>query len=277
MNGDLFKMPKKLIIYHGPRCHDGFTSSWVMHKKYPDAIFYSAIHGESPPNVSGMDVYIIDFSYPKEILLNIKKEANSLFLLDHHKSAQEELGEFTFCKFDMARSGAGLIWDHLFPGQPRNWLVSYIEDDDLWSFKLSNSREINAAIRSYPLTFDALDLLEAIGPAVLAKEGSFILRYQEQIVNDIATTAHEIEVCGYKVLCANTPILQSEVASRLSKGKPFGMTYFENEKNEKIYSLRSIKGNAESIDVSVIARKLGEDWGSRGGGHFSSAGVRKKA
>jgi oligoribonuclease NrnB/cAMP/cGMP phosphodiesterase (DHH superfamily) len=263
-----------IIIYHA-NCNDGFCSAWVASKRFPDAIFHPAIHGDPPPDVTGHDVYIIDFSYPREDLIRMNNCCKSLLVLDHHKTAQAALKGLDFCVFDMEQSGAGLAWKWLGKyddyDDPVPLLVQYVEDKDLWRFKLDNSREFNCVIGSYPMTFEAWDTLNRrlncgyMGLSEIVNEGTAILRYQQQMVTNICKYSHEIDLAGYKVLCVNTPMLQSETANYLSIGRPFGVTWFENKDGDKIYSLRS---KEDGIDVSEIAKKFG------GGGHFHSAGFK---
>ena len=259
-------MGRKIVIYHS-WCSDGLLAAYLICKKYPDAEPYPAVHGTTPiPDVTGRDVFIVDFSYSREILLDMKAKAKSLLVLDHHKSAQEALSGLDFCMFDMARSGCGMTWDYLYPGHQRQWIVNFTEDIDLWNFLLPKSREVNCAIRSYPLTFEALDMLEKMNPYDLAKEGEILLRSQRNMVDSIVKKAREVEIQGHKVLCVNTPVLQSEVANYLSKGRPFGVCWFESESGDRVYSLRS---QEDGIDVSTIAKKY-----PGGGGHYHSAGYR---
>ena len=103
-----------VVIYHA-NCPDGFGSAWSFWKKYGNDIeYYPANHGDPPPGFDGKDLFIVDFSYPREILLSLKERANSVAVIDHHLSAQKDLGDLEFCHFDMNHSGAYLAWAHCF-------------------------------------------------------------------------------------------------------------------------------------------------------------------
>lgn len=262
-----------IIIYHA-YCSDGLGAAWAFRHKMPNAIFCPAIHNTPPPDVAGKDVYILDFSYSRQITEEIKAKAKSLTILDHHKSAMEKLGDLPYCTFDMKRSGAGMAWDHLFPN--RHWIIDYTEDCDLWTWKLPNSREINSMVKSYPLTFETLDNFEARNIEVgsqewnlMVLEGAAIRRAEQNMVAGIVRKAREVEIQGYKVLMVNSPVLQSDVAGTLASGRPFGVSWFENEAGEKVFSLRSDKNG---IDVAVIAAMY-----PGGGGHAAAAGFRLPA
>jgi hypothetical protein len=81
-----------MVIYHGG-CVDGFTSAfsawYYLNKKYPlrDVIYYAAKHGEIPPDVSGKNVIICDYSYKYDVLMSMLSKAKNLLILDHHKTA----------------------------------------------------------------------------------------------------------------------------------------------------------------------------------------------
>lgn len=81
-----------IVVHHGSGCSDGFGSSWVAHKFLPDATFIATNYGEHPPDVKGKDVYVLDFCYPRQTILNMGWEAESLTILDHHKTAIDNLG-----------------------------------------------------------------------------------------------------------------------------------------------------------------------------------------
>jgi oligoribonuclease NrnB/cAMP/cGMP phosphodiesterase (DHH superfamily) len=87
------------------------------------------------------------------------------------------------------------------------------------------------------------------------------------MLDGIVNKAREVDIQGHKVMCVNSPVLQSEIGNYLSKNKPFAAVWFENEFGEKVYSLRS---SENGIDVSKIAAAYG------GGGHAKAAGFRLK-
>jgi len=233
----------------------------------PDADFVAANYGEleNIPDVTGKNVYILDFSFPRAVLLKIKELAKSLVVIDHHKTASEDLFGLDFCIFDMQHSGASLTHKYFFPDEEPHWMVGYVEDRDLWKFELPKSVEINAAIASYPLDFEVWDALwrtKSLGE--LAQEGSAILRYQHQVVGKAVSNAQEVIIRGHKVLIANSSVLHSEVANILSQDRPFGVVWSQQADGRYRYSLRNKPGS--EFDVSSVAKLYG------GGGHKHAAG-----
>lgn len=255
-----------LFISHAS-CSDGFCAAWIAHKLYPTAEYVFCHYGDSPPDVIGKDVIIADFSFKREILLDMKTKAKSLIVLDHHKSAQVDLEGLDFCLFDMNKSGGRLTWEHFYNKDKSPWIVDYTEDRDLWRFNLPYSKEVNVALRSYPMTFESWDTLNS-GESLIS-EGTAILRYKEALIKSHIKHAKEVDIGGYKVLCCNcsTGDLISEIGEILAKDRPFGATYYYNDKGDQIYSLRS---SPNGVDVSEVAKIF------LGGGHKHAAGFTKK-
>lgn len=269
-----------MVLYHA-NCADGFCAAWLCHLAWPDAEFVPVRYGQSPPDVSGKDVLVVDFSYKREILLAMHECANSLVVLDHHKTAQEDLDGLDFCTFDLEKSGARLAWDYLagrgllpshiggqWTGGGPHWIVRYVEDRDLGRIfdgtsTLGRSREVNAALSSYPQDFQMWDVLSWGTTSSLRDEGEAILRYQEKVVDDHVRNAREVSLAGHRVLSVNATALFSEIGNNLAEGRPFSVCYFVRQDGKIQVSLRSRDGG---VDVSEVARMFG------GGGHPRAAG-----
>ena len=266
---------RPLVIYHGG-CWDGFCAAWVARRALgADCDFVPINYSENAPDVTGRVVYILDFSFPRKLTLGMAFLAKRLFILDHHKTAQKELegislvhghpdeGTNIFRKFDMTKSGGRLTWEHFFPGKTSPWLVDYTEDRDLWTWRLPESRAVNAALRSYPLDFDTWDFIAQDMASEFIVPGRAILRREKQIVDSHVGFAREVELDGHKVLSVNATVMTSEIAGELAKDRPFGVCWFERKDGRRIFSLRSREGG---VDVSEVAKKFG------GGGHPAAAG-----
>ncbi|MEW6283771.1 MAG: hypothetical protein AB1758_34485 [Candidatus Eremiobacterota bacterium] len=252
------------ILYHA-RCDDGFGAAWAAWKALGDAAVYIPVsHGHPPPEELAPDsrVVIVDFSYARPTLLELKERCADLFVLDHHKTAREELAGLPFTRFDMDRSGAHLAWDFWHPGSPLPDLLAYVEDKDLWRFALPDSKEVAAALRSYPMDFKLWDEFTV---DLLKREGATLLRLQEQLVWSACERARWAEVGGHRVPIVNATDFRSEIANRLCDlhpQAPFAAAYYDDESGNRNWSLRSVG----DFDVSKLARSLG------GGGHKNSAG-----
>lgn len=259
-----------------------------MRQCKPEAEFIAANYGEAPPSqdqIIGRHVYILDFSYPRDILESIYGLSQSLVVLDHHKTAQKDLEGLPYCVFDMGKSGARLTHEYIDSkidgvngvGTAPHWLVSYTEDRDLWKWELEDSKAINEALRSYPLDFDVWDDIAKADPDELVVEGKAILRAMQQIVDAKVTQSHLVEVpvpsgfdldkCWWtKWKVANATTLMSETAGALADETGVGCCWFEFPDGKRLYSLRAVKDS--NVDVSVLAKAFG------GGGHAKAAGFQ---
>lgn len=255
---------KRYVLYHA-NCCDGFGAALVARRwAGADGVFIPCVYGDPLPAIEdGAQVAIVDFSFPREVLLALAARVKSLLVLDHHKTAQEELAGLPFVVFDMNKSGAMLAWES-FHTEAAPALIRYIQDRDLWRFALPKSREINAALRSYPFDFQVWARFFN-GVERLAPEGAAILRAVDQQVAAMCKEAVEMVIGGHAVPCVNATVNFSEVGDELcrqSPERPFSAHYFDRADGKRQFGLRS-RGE---FDVSAVAKLYG------GGGHKGAAG-----
>lgn len=262
---------KPLCIYHAS-CDDGFAAAWSVRAALGNEVEFLAAHYQNPPpDVTGREVIIVDFSYKRAVLLEMAAVARNILILDHHKTAREDLEDYKWeehveVHFDMSRSGAGLTWDHFHSLTPRPAFIDYIEDRDLWLKRLPGVDEFTAALRSYPMDFAVWDGLVAAGPDALIAEGKSIQRYYRGRVEAMKQGAYQANIGGEPCWIVNcSGFMASEVAGELSqRGLNMGAIYFEVAPGEWVYSLRS----SNDFDVSAVAKQFG------GGGHKGAAGFK---
>lgn len=254
---------KPLILYHG-HCIDGFTAAWSCWRKwYADAEYVPLDYGklEAIPDVTGREVFMVDFCVPRALLAELHAKAASFTVLDHHATAQADCDGLAYCKFDMTRSGAGITWDELI-GPDRPWLVDYVEDRDLWRFALPQSKAVNAYVGSIEHTFKAWDKLFKLSLNVAATRGGYILGHVQRYVNEMAAQARPTTCNGHKALVINAPYVGiSELLGHLAQQTEVAIGWYQRQDGAYQYSLRST-----TVDVSAIAKGFG------GGGHKAAAG-----
>lgn len=256
-----------IVIYHA-NCVDGFAAAWCAWRKYGDSAKYiPAQYGDPPPPVLDEDVLIVDFSYRRETLLAMRHQSSGNFrVLDHHKTAEADLAGLGFCTFDMSRSGAALAWDVLHGGaRPR--IVDYVQDRDLWQWKLYESRAISAWLSSWSFDFAVWENLAhdlKMDFENCRAQGAAILRALDGYVDANSKRFRVGPIGGHEVPIINTTHAISELVGRLAElaGVKFAAGWFQREDGLFVYSLRS-RGD---FDVSEVAKQYG------GGGHKSAAG-----
>ena len=275
---------KPLVIYHG-NCADGFSAAWCFWRKYGTGADYVAgVYQQDPPDVAGRDVYLVDFSYKAPVVADMLQKARSVTLIDHHKTAIEDLRPLKadmaatnnngmgdnfgwFC--DLNRSGATLAWDYLFPGEDRPLLLGHVEDRDLWRFKLPGTREIQAFVFSHEYSFELWDKLMSADQVELLKmtaAGAAIERkHHKDVAELVAVCKRRMVIGSYDVPVASLPYtLVSDAAHLMAQGEPFAACYWDTSEG-RVFGLRATD---EGVDVSEVAKLYG------GGGHAKAAGFK---
>lgn len=278
--------PLDYVFYHSP-CTDGFTGAWAIWKAYgDDHVKYIPLRygDELPVDVTGKHILFVDVSLKRDDTIAAALKAASIFVLDHHKSAEcelvnlqseeEDLRPKLHVVFDMSRSGARLAWDWAHPEKSIPFLIDIVEDRDLWSFKFKHTKALSRFINSFDQTFanweeihqqlsskSECELALDIGQAL---ERAFMIEVRRLAdLSTIGTTEDGVKVpIGHA-----SKIYSSDLAHELLKRNPdasfAAVRCFEG--NQEIWSLRS-EGHRQ--DVRVIAEHMG------GGGHRNAAGFQ---
>ena len=173
---------KPLVIYHA-NCTDGFGAAFAAWMKLGDEAEYVPMQYGDVKNVADMnsvlakagipdgegEVYILDFSLPKDVMKWLFSEVKLVVWRDHHASAFKDHG-FTpnapdeppiepltkhNVLLDNNKSGALLAWEYFHPGTEVPMLIQHIDDRDRWQWKIEGSAEIHAALSSMkPWSFE---------------------------------------------------------------------------------------------------------------------------
>lgn len=289
-----------IVVYHD-KCMDGFTAAWAVWRLFGDEPSYVARNYGMDPDLDcrGKHILIVDFSFKADVLARLVANdgAASVVILDHHKTAREDLEPFLFeesslgvigaadvsgmlrdldelrrppivALFDMARSGAGMAWDFCFGPQTRPKLVDLVEDRDLWRFAFGEEGKwLHLALSSGPMDFARWDALASY-PYEEIRTGEKIAAYRDSLIDEIVERAVVMVIDGRYGIGVDCPYgLVSDVGNRLLDIWPeteFAVGVVRGEQTIT-YSLRSRDDRA---DVSEIARKFG------GGGHRNAAGFK---
>lgn len=259
---------KKLCIYHG-YCLDGFASACAVLQKFgPNNIeLFPGVYQEPPPDVQGREVIMVDFSYKRDVLIDMASKATKILILDHHETAEQDLVNLpdnVSAIFNMNHSGCVITWNYFFPDKEPPTLFRHIEDRDLWRFNIEHTDEIATALSSYHLDFAVWEKLLEQPTEILAQEGAVILRKQlKDIVEFIGTAAFRSTVASHEVPVLNAPYMWASKAGHLMcRGEKFAACYWDAPEGRK-FSLRS---DENGMNVAKIASMFG------GGGHERAAG-----
>jgi oligoribonuclease NrnB/cAMP/cGMP phosphodiesterase (DHH superfamily) len=281
-------MSRTWVLYHA-NCYDGFGAAWAAWRKLGNEATYVSMQYGDVPSFDGRvmpdgdAVYLVDFSMPAADLELYVKSGSDVTVLDHHASAAEALlpliaaiaysPEYlrgSIIRFDMAKSGAVLAWEHFHPGEPVPLMLQYIQDRDLWKFELPDSRAVAAYMRSEPFDFATWDYLHehfqrGLEKSGIRQNGLAILRFQSQQVSIMADAAVTRIIGGHRVPVVNATLFFSEVGEELcarNPDAPFAAYYLDRADGRRQWGMRSRGG----FDCSTVAKKYG------GGGHPGAAG-----
>lgn len=289
---DILKQEKEWVLITHRSCVDGigvYLACYVYAKthnlKLPSVITceysdkeileYKQNVNSDPYNLKDTNVLIGDFSFPKDVLTALSYKVNNMVVFDHHKTAKDDLDGLEFCKFDMSKSGAMLVWEFLNGDKEIPSLIKYIEDRDIWKWELFRSKEVSAYLTLLSKKIgknpeeDLKPWINLLEDENMMQEtiylGRHILDYQNQVIDSKVNGAkHQqpVMIDGVLVSCVNSTHLISEIGNKLAELNPYSAQYFFTE-TDIVFSLRSI---GTIYDVSEICKRFG------GGGHVNAAG-----
>ena len=207
-----------VVIYHAA-CHDGFLAAytfWRDNRDRDDVEYHAISESENeekviPPDVKGKIVYLLDFCYPKDVLMTIFKDARYLYVVDHHEDAASKILEIPEENklFDETECAATLAWSYFNSGEPLPLLYKYVRAKDLLSDELPNVDEFHIAfdmaIRDDDcnFAFEQVDqFLDDDTVSGLLKIGTLVKAYQKNLIS--ALLRH---ICFFPVRSGNNMII----------------------------------------------------------------------
>ncbi|MCA9510975.1 MAG: hypothetical protein KC560_09750, partial [Myxococcales bacterium] len=239
---------KRICFFHAG-CPDGFGAAWAVRRFWGDDAEYrprshdDAFTRADLDAVDGARIAFVDIAPRPRDVLALAEVAAELVVLDHHVSSRDRFEADLSLRnaveahghtilFDLDHSGAALAWMHFADGEPLPELLGYVEDQDLWAWKLPRSEEVNAAIDSYPLRFDVWDELARRDPFELAREGEPLVRAKRTEVARAVRATTTLVIEGRRVEAVNASVHRSaighELAKRAAFGEPWGCVYRVN-------------------------------------------------
>ncbi|GAX79367.1 hypothetical protein CEUSTIGMA_g6809.t1 [Chlamydomonas eustigma] len=291
-----------VVCYHYP-CIDGIFSALAAHMHYKqreqaDVRFFPLTvyiqHSVDELQLQGSEtVFMCDFTGPDGFLIDVAAKARRVIVLDHHKTAIEAFSKMHIpsnveLHFDLERSGATLALDYFKPNVTPDLrrAFQFVEDGDLWTWKLPGSEDFYAGIRGLELEFDVgknpsiYDQLQGLIVEVLIERGSALRCEEDAIIAATAQTAFTVQLGGALGLergwgsCLAVQIdnqlgkYRSRIGNELAKTsssmglKGIGIiAYREDGMTHSDQVKVSLRGVGEDIDTTCISQAYG------GGGH----------
>lgn len=274
-----------LVVYHA-NCPDGLGAAWVFWNEVlnrDSTKFFPGKYGSAMPDVAGKNVVFVDFAYQLGDMNTLLATANSIRVLDHHKTT-EPLASIKNIRFslvlDMNRSGAVIAWDEVHNNTARPWFIEAIGDRDLWRWEIPDSKNTTRALFGMGKysSLEAFNTIQDnqqhhynfIGIVLNADDERTYNALVNSAVDCIAWSGRDDDP-KYKVRvveCDHTKA--SEVGNRLVQDKlcDFSVMYRYNMiKDEWYLSCRSLK--EQGVDLTTILKQFDP----KSGGHSEAAGM----
>ena len=277
------------FIFCHKNCFDGSTAA-VLLKQYcqhvsghtPSIVEYWHEQDETKyqfPNITDKHVVVVDFAFTRNVLLELKKRCASLYVIDHHKSAQDELKDLEFCTFDMSRSAAQLVWDMVYGGNRPFW-VDCVGNRDLWNFQTGDDTDCFMTNLHFRTTYQShLKVIEEISNYNLRQLHRCLElgRHQKQFQNCLEhKSIQAAKKCRfivpdtketYTVYVSDDYENRSNVGSALSAKDDcdFAVIY-KYDISRGVWNI-SLRGKSDKKSCLEIATQFG------GGGHRNACGI----
>jgi oligoribonuclease NrnB/cAMP/cGMP phosphodiesterase (DHH superfamily) len=255
---------KIIIIYHGD-CDDGFGGAYAAWKKFgARAAYLPAMDRFALPcPLKNKEIYLIDYTYQENLIKKLLHDNKRVTAIDHHITAERAAKLTKDYSFALDHSGAVLAWKYFHPGKRVPMMLRYIEDRDLWRWKVPASKAILAYFDLKEWTFAVWDRVakELEHPAqrkTYKEKGELLARYEKTLVNEMLLSAEKVRFEGRTVFAVNAPRhFVSDLGAVLARRTHSFAIIWRLSAGEVKVSLRS-EGTA---DVARIAKKF------NGGGH----------
>lgn len=220
-------------------------------------------------------VYFLDFHPEKEEDYIILCEKACLSIIDHHKTAIDNIskweekyqfGSDANFALDTSFCGAMIVWREFFPCQEPPYFLNLVDDWDCWKHELPETTAFHAGTRLYDTSpfggfWQKLSSEDGFLTQVV-KEGMLVGQATAmQAKEAIESFGFEVEFEGYKCLALN----QGRCNSKWFDSMPGYDIYIPFVFNGKTWTVSLYSA---TVDVSEIAKKYG------GGGHPGASGFQ---
>lgn len=224
---------------------------------------------------------IVDFCFPEEYMKKFHRVIkHQVIWIDHHPIINEIKFDSYVPEMQGLRNtdnaGCVLTWKFFYPTRTIPKSVLFIEDLDLWKFKLKDTAPfINYfdMICKHPddvlLWFDLNDSFDKMALSDFIEKGQVLVDAQKVRVKKSFETGRDIILKGYKCRSCNSNHDDSQIGEYCYKDKEYPVALIWSIRdNHIICGLRSNSETEPKISVKAIAQSFG------GNGHFHASGFQ---
>ncbi len=189
-------------------------------------------------------------------------------IIDHHVTAKPSLKRVNDFLYAINHSGSVLAWQYFHPGEKVPMLFRYVEERDIWKWKLPHTREMLMLLDLAPFEFEAWSHMarefdDAKLRAADIKKGALLLVHYRSLYEKLLPNADLVKFAGRKIYALNCPRYFADDLGHELVAKTHSIALLWTETGGRV--LVSLRSEGD-IDVSKIAMKYG------GGGHKRSSG-----
>lgn len=279
-------MKHSVVIYHA-HCLDGTAAAWAAWRYLRDKADYLPSLYQRPQQqaeqiemLRDKVVYMVDFCYPPDVMLQALEVARAIVVLDHHVSSIKALEPLkTHPRLVMQHattemSGAAITWKYFFDDVRKSpVLLQAIADRDIWAFKLPNTREICAFMQAQEYSIENYDRLmlrnwdefndtDLFAGSLLYKQH---MMYVEQLER-LTIMAPFGSAHGLFPLVNANGMFSSELGNALVAKHGIGIVWYRGYDKIKI----SVRSSDKALSAIDLVSQFG------GGGHRNAAGCEIK-
>jgi oligoribonuclease NrnB/cAMP/cGMP phosphodiesterase (DHH superfamily) len=239
---------------------------WLCEMDYGDSIPLERV-------LTADRIIIVDFSLPKEEMLNLSTY-HQLTWIDHHKSSISDLQEVSKTwpgLRDTNEAACVLTWNYFFPDTPLPKAIRLIGDRDIWRWAETDTGAFNEGL--YQL--DTRPLNDNLWNPLLDDDRRFVATIIEngkvlrearlkEIRRTILRRGFPVYFEGHRTLAINIRGSGDIGQQVRDMGYEIAYCYVDNLHNGEITTFVTLY--SDDVDVSVIAERFG------GGGHSGAAG-----
>ena len=300
-----------VILYHCP-CNDGAYAALAAHLHFgreggAARPRYVPHHVTTPLSLDALalnatdTVYLLDYVGPTGFAAAVAGRVARCVVLDHHKTARDALPPKSEwpptleATLDMDRSGAGIARDYFDPPLTPSQASAFasVQDGDLWTWALPQSRAFYAGLAAAALPFDGgpvttFDALAGLDFEATVAVGETRLAGQDAAVHALADSAFVVALGGRPPNSPHPPPLShtclavhvttdqaglrsalgNELAARsAAQGRRAvgAVAYRERDMNGSPCIKVSLRSIGEEEDTTVVSCAHG------GGGHLNAS------
>lgn len=294
----------KYIIFAHSHCNDGLVAASIMkytlqlsHLVEPEVVFVKYGEEQKAIDLANIDqntiIYCVDFAFNRETTIYLCNNAHKVYVLDHHKTANENLHDLIgsyfnlYLTYDVNKSGASIVYDHcklhlnlnghlkLNQREVVAKVVAMVEDRDLWLFRLPMTKEFAEYMFAYvepndikkmtiilfKYTFDSINKLCQFGATIMEYKNNLI----DKKVDIYIPTYLTVDSTKLLIINETQPDLVSQLGNELCKKFQMPVCLYSISGSEQKVSL-SFRSMDHLEPVDSIARIFS------GGGHRNASG-----